>query len=68
MVRGGVYYLKQTLTLEPRDAGLTIEAAKGEEAVISGGQVVNEWRPWRGEVWQSGLGKLDLPDCKFREL
>jgi hypothetical protein len=68
LVRGGTYYLKQALTLEPQDSGLSIEAAKGEEVVISGGRVVNDWRPWRGKVWQSDLGKLDLPDCKFREL
>ncbi|MCU0980206.1 MAG: hypothetical protein MUF25_13720 [Pirellulaceae bacterium] len=68
VVRGGVYSLKQTLTLEPRDSGLTIEAAKGEEVVIRGGRVVNEWRPWGGEVLQSDLGEFDLPDCKFREL
>ncbi len=68
VVRRGVYYLKQTLTLEPQDSGLTIEAAKGEEVVISGGRVVNEWQPWRGEVLQSDLGKLDLPDCKFQQL
>ena len=68
VVRGGVYYLKQTLTLEPQDSGLTIEAAQGEEVVISGGQVVNEWRPWRGEVLQSDLSRLDLPDCRFQQL
>jgi len=68
VVRGGIYHLKQALTLELQDSGLTIEAAKGEEVVISGGRVVNDWRPWRGKVLQSDLSKLDLPDCKFREL
>jgi hypothetical protein len=68
VMRGGIYCLKQALTLELQDSGLTIEAAKGEEVVISGGRVVNEWRPWRGKVLQSDLSKLDLPDCKFREL
>ena len=68
VVRGGIYNLKQALTLEPQDSGLAIEAAKGEEVVISGGRAANEWRPWHGKVLQSDLGKLDLPDCKFQEL
>jgi hypothetical protein len=68
VVRAGIYYLKQTLMLEPQDSGLTVEAAEGEEVVISGGRVVSEWQPWRGEVLQSDLGKLDLPDCKFQQL
>ncbi|MFA6564410.1 MAG: right-handed parallel beta-helix repeat-containing protein [Verrucomicrobiia bacterium] len=68
VMRGGIYYLKQPLMLGPQESGLTIEAAKGEEVVISGGRAVNEWRPWRGKVLQSDLGKLDLPDCKFQQL
>lgn len=68
VVRGGVYRLKQTLKLEPRDSGLVIEAAQGETAVISGGRVVSQWRPWRGKVLQSDLSTLGLADCAFREL
>ncbi|PJB70311.1 MAG: hypothetical protein CO096_11440 [Armatimonadetes bacterium CG_4_9_14_3_um_filter_66_14] len=34
-VRGGVYFLAESLTLEPQDSGLTIEGAKGEEVVWS---------------------------------
>jgi len=68
VVRGGTYQLKQPLALGPQDSGLVIEAAKGEEAVISGGRVVGGWRPWRGRILQADLSALDLPDCKFREL
>ncbi|MCX6901267.1 MAG: right-handed parallel beta-helix repeat-containing protein [Verrucomicrobia bacterium] len=68
VLRRGVYHLKQAMVIEPQDSGLTIEAAKGEEVVISGGRGVNEWRPWRGKVLQSDLSQLGLPDCKFREI
>ena len=68
VVRAGTYRLNQALVLEPQDSGLTIEAAKGEDAVISGGRVVTGWKPWKGKVLQADLSNLSLPDLKFREL
>lgn len=64
----GTYFLKQPLRLEPQDSGLTIESAKGEEVILSGGRVITGWKPWRGRILQADLSALDLPDCKFREL
>ena len=49
LVRGGVYYLDQTFTLEPQDSGtpdamLAYAAYPGESPVISGGRVISGWK------------------------
>ncbi|MEW6356678.1 MAG: right-handed parallel beta-helix repeat-containing protein [Planctomycetota bacterium] len=64
----GVHCLKQPLVLEAQDSGLVIEGVKGEEAVISGGRVIAGWKPWKGNVLQADLSKVDLPDLNFREM
>lgn len=68
VLRGGKYYLTRALTLEPQDSGLTVEVARGEAAMLSGGREVTGWRPFRGKIWLADLAGLDLPDCWFREL
>ncbi|MBI3921595.1 MAG: right-handed parallel beta-helix repeat-containing protein [Armatimonadetes bacterium] len=68
VIHGGTYYLADTLTLDARDCGLTIEAAPGEKATLSGGRAVTGWRPYRGKVLQADLSALELPDLNFREL
>lgn len=68
VVRSGTYYLPHTVTLEAQDSRLTIEAARGEQVILSGGRRVLEWTPWKGRILQANLSKLDLPDLSFREL
>jgi len=43
IVRGGTYYDVQ-LTIEPKDSGLTIEAAPGERPILYGGRRVAGWQ------------------------
>ncbi|MBM3188548.1 MAG: right-handed parallel beta-helix repeat-containing protein [Chloroflexi bacterium] len=56
LIRGGTYYLPETLVFTPEDSGtfacpITYEAYPGEEPVLSGGRPIETaWRPWRGEV------------------
>jgi hypothetical protein len=58
-VRGGTYYLPQTLTLNPAHSGtanspVTIEAYRKENVVISGGQKLTlNWRPYKGPILQA---------------
>src|ERR1035438_4267437 len=68
VVHGGRYELKQTITLDARDSGLTIEGVPGETVVISGGRRVGGWRPWRNGIVRADLSKLGLPDLEFHEL
>ena len=58
-IRGGVYYLPETLTLDARDSGtkenpVTYEAVPNEEVVISGGSKLNlNWAPFRDGIMQA---------------
>jgi hypothetical protein len=59
----------ETLTLGPQDSGLTIEGVKDKTpVVVSGGRRVVGWKPWKGNILQADLSKLDLADLNFREL
>ena len=43
VVGGGEYLLDEPLVLDARDAGLTVEAARGARAVLYGGRKVTGW-------------------------
>jgi hypothetical protein len=68
VVHGGRYELRQPITLDARDSGLTIEGLPGETVVLSGGRRVTGWRPWRDGILRADLSKLGLPDAEFHEL
>jgi hypothetical protein len=68
VIRAGTYYLPRTIMLGAEDSRLTIEAAAGEQVVISGGRRVGGWKPWKGKILQAGLSGVELPDLDFREL
>ncbi len=68
VVRKGTYWPGESLVLGPEDSGLTIEAAPGEEVVLSGGRPVNGWKAWRGQILQADLSRVGLPDMSFREM
>jgi hypothetical protein len=68
VVEPGSYYLAETLALGPQDSGLVIEGDKNQNVVVSGGRLVKDWKPWKGEILQADLSKLALPDLNFHEL
>lgn len=45
ILRGGTYFLKQTLAFTPEDSGLTVTALPGETPILSGGQAIANWAP-----------------------
>ncbi|MBI2438851.1 MAG: right-handed parallel beta-helix repeat-containing protein, partial [Lentisphaerae bacterium] len=49
----GRHVLEHTLVLDPRDAGLTIEAAAGEKPVLYGGIVLPGWEPDGDRFWSA---------------
>jgi hypothetical protein len=68
LVRGGVYYLGETLIFGPEDSGkdqpITYAAYPGEIPVISGGRkIVGEWQPYR-----DGIMMCELPEAKEGKL
>jgi hypothetical protein len=63
MVRGGKYFLSDTLILDERDSGLEFApilwcAYPDENPVISGGRRVTRWRTYRGRIMQAELAEL----------
>lgn len=73
MVRSGKYYLDRTLKLGPEDSGsrkfpITYRAYGEEKVVLSGGQKVTSWRPYRGSIVQSELPGTKGCEWKFRQL
>ena len=59
-LRGGTYYLPETLVFTARDSGtketpVVFQAYQNERPVISGGVRLDhlDWQPWRGGIFQS---------------
>ncbi len=62
VLRGGFYYLKKPLIFKAQDSGtkkavITYMAYKGERPIISGGEKVENWQKYRGNIWVSQLKK-----------
>ena len=73
MVRGGKYYLDQTLILGPQDGGtreapVIYIAYPGELPIISGGVRVTNWQPYRDKILQCELPGAKGGKWKFRQL
>ncbi len=61
-LRAGTYYLDETIILTEEDSLLTIEAYNGEEAVLSGGRVLDNltWKKVQGRNANDNLFAADL--------
>lgn len=73
MVRGGKYYLEETLVLGPEDSGtrdfpITYTAYPGEKPILSGGRKVTGWKPYKGKILQCELQGAKGGKWKFRQL
>ncbi len=75
-LRGGTYYLPETLVFEPQDSGsegrpITYAAYQGETPVLSGGRVITGWR--KADINGTPCWAVDIPEVKegqwyFRQL
>jgi hypothetical protein len=69
ILHGGIYHLETTLSFGPDDSGtvefpITWRAAKNEQAILSGGRVVNTWKEVKingRTVWQADFNAALLP-------
>jgi len=64
MVRGGKYFLDETLVLGHQDGGtrespVTYTAYPDEKPILSGGRKVEGWKPYRGSILQ-----CEVPEAK----
>jgi parallel beta-helix repeat protein len=72
MVRGGKYYLPETLVLAAKDGGsrdclITWTAYPGEKPILSGGLRIGGWRPFKGAILQARL-PVRAERWRFRQL
>ncbi|HPD30859.1 MAG TPA: right-handed parallel beta-helix repeat-containing protein [Phycisphaerae bacterium] len=75
-LRGGVYYLEETVVFEPRDSGtpgkpIVYAAYKNEQPILSGGRVIGGWRD--AEINGRPCWVVEIPEVKegkwyFRQL
>jgi hypothetical protein len=73
ILRGGEYVLSETLFVRPEDAGTDasptiVEAAPGEEPVLSGGVEVSGWRRTKGDLYEADAPFLGGRPLGFRQL
>jgi hypothetical protein len=84
IVQGGTYQLQESIFIRPEDAGTTesplyIEAATGEQPVISGGVNINGWKKLsavvpglpaaaKGKVWVTDAPVIGDAILDFRQL
>lgn len=74
MVRGGTYYLDNTIVLDQKDTGtkdcpITYMAYPGEEPVISGGRkITGPWETYKGEIIVCSLEEVKEGKWNFKQL
>jgi hypothetical protein len=63
ILRGGVYYLQNTLTLLPEDSRTRYIAAEDEEVTLSGGKLLRpSWSPFRDGIWMCDVGPMTFTE------
>lgn len=73
MVRGGKYFLEESLVLTEQDGGtsefpVTYSAYPGEKPVLSGGRCVTGWKPYKDEILRAELPGSRGGKWKSRQL
>ena len=70
-IRGGNYFLNQTLVLKPEDSNIEIVAVGNEKPVLSAGHRISGWKPVtvKGKsLWAATAGERGGHNRLFREL
>jgi hypothetical protein len=69
ILRGGEYALTEPVFVRPEDSGVIIEAANGEDPVLSGGVDVKGWKKVKGKgYWEADLPVVGGRWLSFRQL
>ena len=73
IIRGGTYQLYEPVFIRPEDAGTSkcptyIEAAVGEQPVLSGGVTINGWKKFKRNIWVANMPYVDGKLFMFRQL
>lgn len=64
VLRGGIYFLPETLAFKAEDSDTTYQAATGETVVVSGGRLITGWKKADNGLWTA-----QVPDgLRFNQL
>jgi hypothetical protein len=64
ILRGGTYFLPETLVFKPEDSDTTYKAAPGETVVVSGGRAISGWKKSQDGLWTAQMP----PGFRFNQL
>ena len=72
-IRGGTYFVPETITFTPEDSGtrecpISYEAFAGEEPVLCGGTTITRWQPYQGKILVATLPDIQAGGWYFRSL
>jgi len=72
-VRGGKYYLAETLELDSKDSGtaaapVTYRSYPGETVVLSGARPISGFTAYKGQILKADVSAQGLKDNYFRDL
>ena len=68
ILRGGKHFVAETVVLDSRDSGLTIEAAPGETPILLGGAKITGWERDGEGLWAAKLPSRNGNPWQFRML
>jgi len=73
MLRGGSYFLAETLSFGPEDSGtearpITYMTCPGEDVVLSGGRVIEGWKRWKGDIFVADVPWARQMKRPFKQL
>ncbi len=73
LVRGGKYFLDETLILEAGDSGtrehpVVYTTYPGEKPVISGGRRITGWQPYKDKIMQCPVSEAQGGNWRFTQL
>ena len=72
-IKGGTYSITEPLLLTDEDSGnercpITYTALPGEKVLLSGGERINGWKRYKGDIWVTTLPEVQEGEWWFRQL
>lgn len=72
-IKGGTYSITEPLLLTDEDSGnercpVTYTALPGEKVLLSGGERINGWKRYKGDIWVTTLPEVQEGKWWFRQL
>jgi len=72
-IRGGTYFLPESLKFTPEDSGTAAAPVvwtsfESEKPLLIGGRTITDWKPWKGAIQQANLEEQGFHTPDFKQL